>query len=68
VNTAEDGRDEMRLERGLASGVIVSCSFYFLRPTLVPGVSNYSPKRVASRACSEVSWKHGDHQKRHQRH
>jgi hypothetical protein len=22
---------------------------------------------VASRACSELSWKHGDHQKRHQR-
>jgi hypothetical protein len=25
-------------------------------------------KRVASRACSELSWKHGNHQKRHQRH
>jgi hypothetical protein len=29
-------------------------SFQFLPPTLVPGVQNYSPKRVASRACSEV--------------
>jgi len=32
------------------------------------GVQHYSRKRAASRACREVSWKHGDHQRRRQRH